>query len=45
MVKQFYFIFVLIFITSTASFAQIVYTPPDDYVYDFLERLSFKEYY
>ena len=42
MAKQFYFISILIFITSTVCFGQIVYTPPDDYVYDFLERLSLK---
>ena len=42
MAKQFYFISILIFIISTVSFAQIVYTPADDYVYDFLERLSLK---
>ena len=42
MAKQFYFISILIFIISTVSFGQIVYTPPDDYVYDFLERLSLK---
>lgn len=36
-----FLLFSFLFI-STLSFAQIVYTPPDNYVYDFLERLSLK---
>ena len=42
--KTFNWLILLIMLAfSGSSFAQIVYTPPDDYVYEFLQRLSLKK--
>ena len=43
--KTFYIqiIFLAIILFTNSSLSQVVYTPPDDYVYEFLQRLSLKK--
>jgi hypothetical protein len=41
--KYFIPITFLVIILSTPSFSQVVYTPSDHYIYEFLERLSLKK--